>query len=274
MDKVAHYKGQIYKMAARSWKANLGNLGQESIQKLKDVGLLNHQKEMIGLRKGSNNIVKNIGGFIDNSENGNLYKSYIKTKFKDDYSKKEIRSLLRRNKRDAAFSMFPFDEDYVGIIRVGNGKVTLGNRISSRIENQPLHNPKRYLKTDFDKAYDFALKERHEADEFREGYKLIKKDNFASKDVFSHISPEVLKRESANVAIAPDKVKRLWIKGRRKESPFLYDLVKRIERFGDNDAEIKEMIYPLKKMMPDISETSYLKNVHNLDYAQSGVYKK
>lgn len=271
-----HYRLEIEKTAAQAWKKNFGNLSEKSIQRLKDAGILDHKKELEGLKKGTENIVTKGGGIIDTTRRGKHLKRQSKqlTKAMDlsesmailnDLEPNSLRAKLMgkaaekfsgmgsgiMRKANRNFITIPPSADGVrGAIGVGDAarRPGLGGKLLMKAQgmDDPFSTFK-YMPRKLEKDYANAIFARHEADEFRAAKKLIAKGDYeqigrakvpTSKRVFSHISPEVLHRESANVAIAPRNTKR-----------FVED--------------VRTLSF----------EKDYLKQ-HGLDYGKSGVFDK
>lgn len=251
MDKVAIYKEHIQKIAmARAWKKNF----TEGIRKtLEDSNILDHAKELKGLNKGTANITNKYGGKVVNASNAKAVGDAAEkgTQFaRFEYT----RSMLapRQEVKDALHDTIVRNGGFVSL--PGANSREGGLVMSGRVSNfKGDHLPKEVndkipgMNDKLDHAYSNAIMRRHEADELRYGLQSarnknkrmeIEGDTHPTTGVFSHISPKVLGRESANTAIAPSKTK-----------DFLH-------MFRDGSGE-----------------TDYLK-YHGLDYGKSGVYNK
>jgi phage-related protein len=227
MNKVAEYKDQIYKVAmARAWKKNIGELSDIAKNKLKDAGILNHVKELAGLKKGTENIVKKYEGRIVENNPDAIVKvtnDWIKhdpigKKLTSGTSRKDIEAANRRNyELEGGFMSFVGHNPKHRIISKGDIYAE-GSVIKDMMKLPP--------KGSQDSDYMSAIMNRHEADELRHGVRNInnKKNSLGYKGsriglgqvLPSHQSPKVMYSESAHTAIAPDKVKEAIMNARKK----------------------------------------------------------
>lgn len=280
MDKVAHYEEVIYKEASRAWKKVIGELSDDGIKKLTDSGILNHKKELAGLKRGTENIVARSGGIMDTSKRGkvirkNLIEKYrespalqsgaeyyqnpkkitekIKNKLQEMAVSKQSKAMHRANNGFITAPAYG-REDFQSVVSAGNAlkKPSAGQR--RLYKKMGIDDPFTALRDNIkkkdksDKEWVNALFARHEADELRAAKRLVNQKGkhiqiedlkVPQSNAFSHLTPEVLHRESANAAIAPKKVK---------------------------DA--------LTKVRSNTGETNYLRNVGDLEYGKSGVFNK
>ena len=219
MDKVAFYREHIYKEASRAWKKSIGSLSEESINILKNSNILNHEKELKGLVKGTDNIIKkNKGIAVDYDPL--VYKKILKRGLKKDKVRKRIdggqifgstvERALDNVKSTNGFSTFN------GLI--GDNKIVIkGDDISKSpiFKEMAGHLPQ----GKFNQEYAKQIMNRHEADELRYTNKILKNKKMLRHNpmfnkmvpasyIGSHVSPEVIYAESAHAAIAPKSVKK------------------------------------------------------------------
>lgn len=248
------------KIAARAWKKNIGKLGDKSLDKLKKSGVLDHSRELAGLKKGTENIVAKNGGIIDTTRNGKHLKKAFKKTVKEMVGSKDYKQMLadelnidtsklggklktsllahaskkstniqgrisRRAGRNLQTILPPdLKGTKKGVVGAGDMfskskgiKDKLADALTGGMGGFRANIGKDISKK-FDREYANAIFARHEADELRTGMKLMRKgktDQYgkvssptARRRIFSHVDPEVLHRESANVAIAPKSVKK------------------------------------------------------------------
>jgi len=246
MDKVAFYVEEIEKIASRAWKAHIGELSEAAVRKLKDLKILNHKKELAGLNKGTENIVKHHGGTIGNFNANRVGKLYsqeikhnklIKGMIADGTMSKEdmLNGLKSQHKATHGFMSISGNHTKA----VVKGKLKKGNALDTMMGGLP--------KGRTNKQYAEAIMNRHEADELRFGQSALKgrKNNIIMNgektpagQYQSHITTKVLGAESANTAIAPKDVRK-----------------------------------KMMELRDTTGETPALKTV-GLDYGKSGVYDK
>jgi hypothetical protein len=225
MDKVAYYKEVIYKEAmARAWKKVVGNLSDDAISKLTSKGILNHERELAGLNKGTENIIKSKGGkAISGFSDDQLADAALGIAQSNHYVKDLMKSLgvdsdsMRDAFKDAAKTnsgfMTLFDPNgNGGFVHRGNIE-KLPKNINKALGTR-LALPKKQLDRDFTEA----VINRHEANELSHASNIIKKNKKAVVEykgqkipvanAASHITPKVIANESANVAIAPKETKK------------------------------------------------------------------
>ena len=244
MDKIAMYKEEIEKQASRAWKRNFS----EGIRKeLVSKGILDYGKELNGLNKGTDNIIKHhkgIGGYFSPDQ--------AKEKLIDDIKNTKM---LQKSVGLSGASLEQIGDDFKQNIKNTNGFITYtgnkhrvvvkgklqkGNDIDTLMGGIPrrkLH--QKYLE---------GIMNRHEANELSYGANSFKSNKnsipvidsrIAHGTFSSHMSPKVLGAESANAAIAPKIVKD-----------------------------------KLTKVRTDIGEKDYLKNRFGFEYGDSGKYNK
>ena len=231
MNKIANHKEVIYdtameKIASRAWKRNLGKIGEKGVDKLIESGVFNRNKELKGLRRGTQNILKN--------ENAKMLRN----------PEHFAGHVTRGARNDALKHGYQMDADDIaqtkkairmmgpgGTVSTTNGKgfahvkknayKEVRGKINSGIDSyndflgdeSKVKRVKPLPRKDRDaKKWTQAIFERHEADEVRFGNRIInnKKKTYNTEfgprhaTVFgSHLTPKVLAAESANVALAP-----------------------------------------------------------------------
>lgn len=231
-----HYELEIEKKAARAWKANIGNLSEEAVNKLTSSGVFNKVKELKGLNLGTNKILQ-----ANNAKN-------IKTPAKatahslqslkenmpamlkgnDMYSEKEMYSAIKGNLEN----MSMFGTPAANHSKWGKSGLTSVNKHPNKQSSQAINDviaqnrkwgvdmkylPKFKRNDREGKKWADAILRRHEADEVRYGAKSLrnKKKHAVSKDDITyplttfagHLNPKILANESANVALAPKSTK-------------------------------------------------------------------
>ncbi|MDF2841689.1 MAG: hypothetical protein K0R00_115 [Herbinix sp.] len=233
MDKVAYYEDIIYKEAmqksamARAWKKVVGGLSDKSVNRLMSSGVLNHEKELAGLNKGTENILKSKGaksvsGFTPDDMADRAISSVKSRKFFMD----QIKSVggdpedYRQDLKDA----FEAGGGFQSMLGAhGGGFAHKGdiNKLTKTLKGmgadlKSFENPT-------DRKFTEAIINRHEANEINHGSNLLKskRSSIAYKDqrvpmadTSSHISPKVILNESADTAIAPKATKEYMKKMR------------------------------------------------------------
>ena len=201
------------KTATRAWKKNYGNLSEATKQRLVDTGIHNYKKELIGLNKGTSQILK-------------------KNNARALFGKKQIMETLRRDHPNLPDSLIEELSDsrassWVVPLEYRNPNAPSVYTIFQNRSNasadpmyKKLIGKKNMFKKDdaLGKLYDAAITRRHEADEVRainsrNFIKNKKTDAFSAlgKTPFtSHADPSVILRESANVALAPKSTQNFW----------------------------------------------------------------
>lgn len=232
MDKIAYYKEEIYKTAARAWKKHLGDIGEDGVNKLIGSGIFNRGKELQGLKKGTNKILgkNNAKMFRDPDKPAALMtrgfrSSYEdKSKFGFKMNSDEISSMMKSLKDSGpAFGDSKLSKS-TGLL----DGLTMVNKNQNK-QMQILSDgelPKIPRKDRESKKWLQAIIERHEADEIRFGSKILKnKKKMAQPGLFdvspkemtrfySHASPKVVAAESANAALAPKNARGLLARTR------------------------------------------------------------
>lgn len=238
MNKVAYYEQEIMeKIATRAWKKHYGELSEASQNKLVDSGVHNYKKELKGLEKGTKEILKKNNIKVRKnpvSRTIGAVKSAIDvTKAQKDnpstFGKpeliKNIKNYTQIISQQPASATVNFHKD--------GGNVFYKSRIPQKVEKGSKKTDELrsllYGKIDsgvstkelskLDKKYISAVLKRHEADEIRAG--KMKDNTFVDsiigkiqkyRTAGGHLSPDVLTRESENVAIAPKKAKDFMTK--------------------------------------------------------------
>lgn len=224
MDKITFYENTIYKSAmARAWKKAVGGLDDVNYHRLISSGILNHEKELAGLNKGTEAIISHKGGvvvrpdisseqfakhFVENKAKGSDYmKDYMRV---NGVTKEQIARQLAES-RDISGGYMS------GAFTGGGGVVSKGNiqNLNKSLKDifhakiTPFENP-------LDRKYADAIMNRHEANELGTAHNLMKnkKNSLAYKNervsmanTDGHNSPKVIVHESGHVAIAPKATK-------------------------------------------------------------------
>ena len=211
---------------ASAWKRNFAALTGASKSKLIGSGILNHEKELSGLNRGSENIVKHVGGkLIDWGKDGSAVLDEIGKNMNSTqagryqqgsklWSKKQLKNNVSyATKPSAGWVSMPPTENHPGLVSKGY-----------KVPDLLGVNPDR---KSLDNRYAEGVIFRHEADELRTAAKnrLGKKTGLEIGDnkvqismtPQSHSGPSVIARESANVAIAPANVRKSFTKLRGRE---------------------------------------------------------
>lgn len=217
------YKSQIEKTAAQAWKKNFHNLSAESINRLKQSGILNSEKELKGLWKGTDKILgANNAKSIKNLDKAT---SFMANSFKptmDAETYKEMAPYIKSSIRDAmAFggpeatkgTGFKFDS-------IMHAPRNAASKLSDFVQDNGMGELKGISRKNREaRRWADAIIARHEADEIRFGKKVMSNPKmmadvgYGSRPTpltryYSHITPKVLAAESANVALAPQETKR------------------------------------------------------------------
>lgn len=240
MNKVAIYKEEMYEKVASAWKRNFGHLSEEAVNKLKDSHILDHEKELSGLIKGSDNIAKKEGVVVKDFKPGEV-KSDVKQEFKD--------------KRFGVIARNAITRSQVNNTKFTNGNITFHHSKGTNIykgdfagsKTMKMINPElaHLNQGSLEHRYTNALAFRHELDEARASRHLshsLPNHDTNIPNYHSHVAPSVITRESANVAIAPDKVKNVMkkIRGRGPER-ITYSKLTNKEYGKDADINISKM---------------------------------
>lgn len=194
----------IEKTAATAWKKNLGNLSNTSRGILENKGVLNYQKEFQGLRKGSDNLVKKLG---------------IRETNKPQRIKDGISSYINRLNVDNKPGLI--EQHSAGKLRnrtvlagpKGKNIIAKGNARDARWMAEAENSmPMPGKRGSLERRHADQIIRRHEIDEARVHRRLQNKGQYVKTDkgndknqreFMYHMSPEVINRESANVAVAP-----------------------------------------------------------------------
>ena len=251
----------IEKTAARAWKKNFGDLSEESKKLLIDKGILNHKKEMDGLNKGTANIFKQNNAQITTGKYTN-----------------RANNMKRRKEGEMTIGNMSFPAA-VNLGDEGNKASRVYMPTNTNLYDSVINNRAGSKLNKSEKDYLEAVIRRHEADELRASAKISRKDmaNYSKgktknlgniighsehtaikANTGGHVSPEVVHRESANAAIAPDKV-RDSMKNLRVSEKELDDK----GRYGFN-----------KLVNRKIEPINYEKEVDKIEYGKSAVLDK
>ena len=192
------------KVALRAWKKNYGSLSHQSIQKLRNSKILNHVKELDGLDIGTENILKKNNAVFYDATHPEYSKKYKRIAKRYNINPDNIGTMTDLNMKFGQSDADAFANNKAEVLMTPNPLGRMQNKIRklSRFEN-------RYLR---------AIIKRHEADEIRMMRKLLT-DKYR---IASHVHPNILKYESENSAIAPDKVRNAMTSFRKQtyEAPY------------------------------------------------------
>ena len=225
------------KIATRAWKKHYGELSEASQKKLVDSGIHNYKKELQGLEKGTKEILKKnnikvrknpISRFVGAVESAI---DIIKAQ-KDNPSTygnpelvKNIKNYTQAILPQPAAAVTSYHKDGGSVFyksniprktekvskKIDRLRAPLFGKIDSGVSTKDL--------SKLDKKYISAVLKRHEADEIRAG--KMKDNTFVNsiigkiqkyRTAGGHLSPDVLTRESENIAIAPKKAKDFMTK--------------------------------------------------------------
>lgn len=234
LEKIAQYKEEIEKIASRAWKRNLGKIGEKGIDKLVESGVLDRKKELKGLRRGTQGILKkekakmlrnpeHFAG-ISAKSTSNLYdKAGQKLDAEDiDAIKTQLRymgpagigniNVEGLKHKGVAYTPKDISKQTRNIV---NNTIDEQNQYLPK--NMKMKNMKNIPRKDREsKKWQQAILERHETDEVRFGNKVIKNKkhtvnldgiNMQATTFGGHVSPKVLVAESSHVALAPKNAK-------------------------------------------------------------------
>ncbi|MDF2841604.1 MAG: hypothetical protein K0R00_30 [Herbinix sp.] len=282
MDKIAAYEELIYKEASRAWKRELGTLSDLARRELVKKNILNYNRELKGLEKGTKAIAKDYK--VKTTSNP---LTYGKALFKDihkpnaEYVAEQKFKSKGINPAEKALKVnFEAASRSISGVKDGAGSVSK-SRVAyapskSKIDQEFADNVyqkehvfsmSKPVKKDFDK-WNKAISLRHEVDENRATQqvekKLKNKKNGMIKHDFrpeqignsAHVSPKVIARESANVAVAPLHTRNFY---------------KALRATSGETADPKYLkMYPgAKKFQKGKTYETY-----GLKYGDSGVYDK
>lgn len=224
-------KVAMEKIAARAWKKNFALLGNKSKQRLIDAGVLNYDKELRGLRRGTHTLnSKNdikltrkpgpFGGVLQEDVDNQFRKGFRSTPYKQ-YAKEELGGQKGKDiiAETGAINMVSSTGEKLNAAKGKGGIQYVPKNAYNKLMENPSFQAIGFNKDDKiprrdreSKKWTQAILERHEADEGRYGRVIKEKDKYRINDQRSiktrystHINPKVLARESANVAIAPPK---------------------------------------------------------------------
>ena len=238
MNKVAYYEQEIMeKIATRAWKKHYGELSEASQKKLVDSGVHNYKKELKGLEKGTKEILKKnnikvrrnpvsrIIGAVESAIDVTKAQKDNPSTYGNPELVKNIKNytqaiLSQPNAATTSYhkgggnvfykSNIPHKTEKISR-KIDKLRAPLFGKVDSGVSTKDLDN--------LDKKYISAVAKRHEADEIRAG--KMKDNTFVDsiigkiqkyRTAGGHLSPDVLTRESENIAIAPKKAKDFMTK--------------------------------------------------------------
>ena len=199
------------KTATRAWKKNYGNLSEATKQRLVDTGVHNYKKELIGLNKGTSQILKK------NNARALFGKKQIMETLKRDHP--NLPDSLIEEASNAPANTLKIPDEYrnpnaPSIYNVFQRRSDTSSPLKDLVDDKNM-----FKKDDpLGKLYESAITRRHEADEVRamnsrNFIKNKKTDAFSAlgkTPLTSHADPSVIMRESANVALAPKSTQNFY----------------------------------------------------------------
>ena len=258
----------LEKIASTAWKRNFHLLSKGAKDKLRNSSLNNFERNANGLRKGTKALDNTLNIIERKSLLGNRGKAVkaIKNTLNDPngfaaasreevaelvdkpFAKKTIKGLTRfSQKLQASYPARHLSGGYTTVLSEIKGNPSVVN--ISKSPKALFKNPaaqKIYGKQEMEKVLSDLKKNplsenylgevfgRHERDEVRHGLSNLKRtkgDAVEARNhaVFSHLDPNVLARESANVALAPKEVRDAMTMLRRRtgEAAFIKKLTGR-----------------------------------------------
>ena len=213
-------KVAMEKIAIAAWRKHIGTLSDKARKTLIDKGVLNYEKDIKGLRRGTANIAKKYDIKVLRKPNqagayaGGLVKADAKKQGLK-LGKDDIQSFIDDAKTSGPHSQINPHMESVKSLNGKKGYSYIPKNQRKQFEKDTGVKP---LQGKLNKRYEQALTERHEIDEARYQSQALsnKKKRLKDKeggvaamtDFRGHNSPKVLARESANVASAPKEVRR------------------------------------------------------------------
>ena len=212
MDKIAHYEELIMeKIATRAWKKHYDGLNDIDRQKLVNSGIHNYERELSGLKKGTQNILNKYNVEVVR----NPIQFYMETRKVDRVRKGAGKLLRRESAGGASINHIDYPELENKILFKHRDHTRDIDRQSKRdFKIKPF---KQNRLNSFERDYANAIIERHEADEKR--YRVSGK----KQAYFTHVSPKVIFNESENVSFAPHKTRNA-LKDMRRISGEMQDI--------------------------------------------------
>lgn len=213
-------KVAMEKIAVAAWRKHIGTLSDKARKTLIDKGVLNYEKDIKGLRRGTANIAKKYDVKVLRKPNqvgayaGGLVKEDAKKQGLK-LNKSQIQDFIDDAKESGPHSQINPHMEGVKSLNGKKGYSYIPKNQRKQFEKDTGVKP---LTGKLNKRYEQALTERHEIDEARYQSQALsnKKKRLKDKeggvaamtDFRGHNSPKVLARESANVASAPKEVRR------------------------------------------------------------------
>lgn len=246
--KIEHDRKQIEKqamekIASRAWKKFLPKLSDANYKKLVDAGIYNKDRELRGLRRGTQNILrKENAKLVSNARkagaaNAELYKKdFMLEKGKVPSAKTIERYKKEPAKNMASDSLITEYKPTSSVLGRGRNHLVFVPKNEHNVAKSTAINDRLSRRDRDGRKWNQALTERHEADEIRYGNRLIEKSKKKGTDptqaMYSinggaHISPKVIAQESANVAVAPRSIKKNVFRELRQSTGEDVDIGKR-----------------------------------------------
>lgn len=267
---------EFVKEAATRWKKELGNVSAKSEKILRKQVAKPAQDYIAGLERGNEALIKKLGVQTASHRDGKTISKFLREKVDPSASKAETRFETKIRQMSGASSTPSQVDDSSLIVGFKNRnlhpdrkKVTSG-KVVSLFKKRGDGNPvlKRLpLSSQNRRAFD-ALTLRHEIDEARSI-----KNHGLLMGYESHNAPDVIHRESANLALMPRRVREMYT-GARKEKPVIKP--KRLRDFVDKkvsniqDDNTREVI---RKLLYRGGEANSLAS-QGIKYGGSAYYDK
>ncbi|MBR5607603.1 MAG: hypothetical protein IKW44_04365, partial [Bacteroidaceae bacterium] len=244
MNRLRDYE-EFVKEAATRWKKEFGNLSNQNRRRLMRQ-YVNKEKIVSGLEKGNQNLIERLGVQVTSNHNIPAVGKFVRNNFAADTQKKVLGDDVFNSQKDL-FSKIPILKHHQdkavekmnkGVIRFaahlnpagtlqftqdGPGMV-VGFKKSRKHPEAMKTTSRRLLPmfqgglpksktklSPFDRRALDAAVLRHELDEVRSVRNHGKVTGYAS-----HNAPDVIHRESANIAFMPKNVKRAFINARAR----------------------------------------------------------
>ena len=198
----------------------MGSIGEDSRDRLVDSGILDHKKEMLGLNRGSTNIINRYGAEVTTMDSAEAQKhlTHMVNKSKDARGLSGIARAYGAQPKDLVdqtMAGFNASEGHMTFLQGDKPRVNVGKNIPAILDTGDAK----------DSKYTHALIHHHEADELRYGTQAMHNPK-TSVDIkgaimpttrfgqTGHMSAKVIAQESAHLAITPSPIRAKWGEGR------------------------------------------------------------
>lgn len=253
------YLDSIEKIATQAWKKHFAELGEESIKRLQNSGILDRSKELKGMRIGTKKILA--------KENAKMFRR----------PEKYIANTMESVKHSSGITpnMPEYSQTRQALKDIGvsgNGSVAhpkwnrtaasfvpknARKNLASTLERSNIELNGIPRNDRESKKWVQAILERHEADEIRHGRKVMNKPKFMvdymgqkvpTTRFASHLTPRVVTSESSNVALAPSGAKK-YMKELRSIGPSGNTEVDALKQYGNSFEYGKSPIFDKKRSL-------------------------